>query len=146
MDKNIKRKVIYFRKKLINRETVVYVIAGIMTTMVNLIAYGFLCNVLKVYYLISNLISWVIAVIFAYMTNNSWVFHDKSDSIKIEIIKILKFFGVRVFSLFIEEAGLFLFVKAAGFNNMVVKVVLSIIVIILNYLFSKLYIFKGSKE
>lgn len=146
MDHDFKRKAEIVKNKLINRETIVYLIAGILTTVVNLAVYGVLCNVFKIYYLFANVIAWIVAVIFAYIINDLWVFRSKSENMKNEIIKILKFFAARAFSLLIEEAGLFLFVKVAGFNNMVVKAFLAVVVIVLNYLFSKIYIFKGVKK
>lgn len=146
MDNHKESKGNLIRKKLINRETIVYLIAGIMTTLVNIFAYGLLCNVFGINYLVANLIAWIFAVIFAYIVNNLWVFRDKSDSLKVEGIKLIKFIVARAFSLLIEEAGLFLLVKVAGFNNMAVKVFLAVVVIVLNYLFSKLYIFKGNQK
>lgn len=146
MDHDFKSKAEIVKNKLINRETIVYLIAGILTTVVNLAVYGVLCNVFKIYYLLANVIAWIVAVIFAYIINDLWVFRSKSENMKNEIIKILKFFAARAFSLLIEEAGLFLFVKVAGFNNMVVKAFLAVVVIVLNYLFSKIYIFKGVKK
>ncbi len=146
MDNNFKNKAEIVKNKLINRETIVYLIAGVLTTLVNLAVYGLLCNVFGIFYLVANVIAWVVAVIFAYIINDLWVFRSNSENIKKEIIKILKFFAARAFSLLIEEAGLFLLVKAAGFNNMVVKAFLAVVVIVLNYLFSKIYIFNGGKK
>ncbi len=145
MLKQLNDKFKIFRNKLVNRETVVYIIAGVLTTAVNLLVYGFFCNVLGLYYLISNIIAWVIAVIFAYIINDLWVFKSQIQNMGSEIIKILKFFAARGFSLFVEEAGLFLFVNVMGWNNMLVKVFLAVVVIVLNYLFSKIYIFNKKK-
>jgi len=146
MKNELKTKAELIKNKLINRETIVYLIAGVLTTLVNLAVYGLLCNIFGIFYLLANVIAWVAAVIFAYIINDLWVFRSNPENLKKEIIKILKFFAARAFSLLIEEAGLFLFVKAAGFNNMVVKAILAVVVIILNYLFSKIYIFNGGKK
>ncbi|WMJ88585.1 GtrA family protein [Anaerocolumna sp. MB42-C2] len=132
-------------KRVVNRETVTYGIAGVLTTLVNYAAYYIFCNRIGIENLIANIIAWIIAVIFAYVINDIWVFKDHISNIRLEVIKVIKFFGARLFSLIVEEAGLFLFVDLLSLNNLVVKAALAVIVIILNYFFSKLYIFKKSR-
>ena len=127
--------------KFVNRETITYVIAGVLTTVVNFIAYYLFCNIIGIENLIANGIAWVIAVVFAYIINDLWVFRSERASIRRQIEKISKFFGARILSFVVEEAGMFLFVDIIGWNNMIVKAALAVIVIILNYFFSKLYIF-----
>jgi galactose-1-phosphate uridylyltransferase len=73
-----------------------------------------------------------------------WIYEQilsKMDEIKKEIDKIVKFTGARVFSLIIEELGLFVFVDVLHWNNMLVKALLAVFVVAINYVFSKLYIF-----
>lgn len=139
----------YVRKywsKFVNRETITYTIAGIMTTIVNFIVYYILCNILEVENLIANTIAWVAAVLFAYIVNAFWVFQSERESILKECIKIIKFFGARILSFFVEQMGMFLFVNGLKFNNLIVKALLAIVVIVLNYLFSKVYIFRKQKD
>ncbi|QHQ61963.1 GtrA family protein [Anaerocolumna sedimenticola] len=128
-------------KRAVNRETITYGIAGALTTLVNYAAYYIFCNRIGIENLIANIIAWIIAVIFAYIINDIWVFKAQMSGIQSEFIKVIKFFGARLFSLIVEEAGLFLFVDILSWNNLVVKAALAVIVIILNYFFSKLYIF-----
>ncbi|MGN6715341.1 MAG: GtrA family protein [Anaerocolumna jejuensis] len=132
--------------KLINRETIVYVIAGGMTTAVNMATYYVLCYWAMMNHLIANIIAWVIAVTFAYFVNAGWVFRDKRTAVKEELYKMMKFFLARIFSLGVEEGGLFLFVSLLMWNNMAVKAGLAVIVIIINYVFSKFYIFNSTKK
>ncbi len=132
--------------KFVNRETITYAVAGVLTTLVNFCSYHFFCNILGIKNLVANAIAWVIAVIFAYMINNIWVFQSKSKGIRNEIEKITKFFGARICSFGIEEVGLYVFVDIFFWNNMLVKAGLAVIVIILNYIFSKLFIFNNKKE
>ena len=141
MNKNLHEKVMIYWNKFVNRETITYLIAGVLTTVVNFIAYYLFCNIMGIQNLIANGIAWVIAVIFAYVINDLWVFRSARAGIRREIEKIGKFFGARVLSFVVEEAGMFLFVDIIGWNNMIVKAALAVIVIILNYFFSKLYIF-----
>ncbi len=138
------------------KELIVYVIFGGLTTVVNLVVFtvsGMALGDEK--YLISNVIAWFAAVIFAYITNKLWVFESKSWDVKVLLKEIPSFFAARVASFVIEEIGLYIFVDLLSFNELSVKVlsfeiggeliakaVLAVIVVILNYVFSKLVIFK----
>lgn len=142
------------------REIITYVIAGGLTTLVNLITFQLFNNLLgQEKYLISNIIAWVVGVIFAYIINKLWVFESKSWQANVILKEIPKFVGARLFSLLVEEFGLWLFVDKLrfdrfsfdlfGFNingKLISKLVLAVIVVILNYVFSKLVIFKTKKQ
>jgi len=137
-----KEKYLKLFKKVVNRETITYGIAGVLTTIINFVSFHVLCNILAIPDLTSNAIAWVVAVIFAYLVNNKIVFLSGKVSAKEEVAKVAKFFGARVLSFVIEELGMLLFVVLLGFQNLLVKAALAVIVIIMNYFFSKLYIFK----
>jgi len=141
------------------KELIIYGIFGVGTTLVNLITFK-LWNVIlgDEHYLFSNIIAWFAAVIFAYITNKIWVFESKKWSGKVLLREIPPFFASRVFTLVLEEAGLFLFVDLLKFNEytmdlivikfsgeMVAKFILAFVVVVLNYLFSKVFIFKKKK-
>lgn len=126
---------------LINRETISYIIAGGLTTVVNFISYEGLYQ-LGVANLIANAWAWVIAVLFAYIVNKIGVFRAKSSGKADELSQIAKFFAARLVTLGVEEAGMFYFVDCLGFHRLLVKAFLAVFVIILNYIFSKLFIFK----
>ncbi len=130
-------------KKFVNRETITYAIAGVLTTLVNLISFDLIANKMHVNDLVANVIAWILAVSFAYLVNNFWVFHSGVGN---EIEKIFKFFGARLVTLGIEEVGILCFVTWLHFNNMAVKLGLAVIVIIVNYIFSKLYIFNRDMD
>ncbi len=133
-------------KKFVNRETISYVIFGVLTTAVNFVAYHVFCNLMGVPNLIANAIAWVAAVIFAYVTNSIWVFQSRFVSLADEAGKIVKFFGARAFSFLIEEAGMLLLVDIAEINNLIAKLILAVFVIVSNYIFSKLFIFRKKDE
>ena len=132
--------------KFVNRESITYTFAGIMTSIVNFIIYYVLCNILEVENLIANTIAWVAAVSFAYIVNAFWVFQSEKESIFKECMKIIKFFGARILSFLVEQMGMFLFVDGLKCNNLIVKAFLMVIVIVLNYFFSKIYIFSKQKD
>lgn len=142
------------------KELITYVVFGGLTTVVNLVVFevsGLILGDEK--YLISNVIAWVAAVIFAYVTNKIWVFESKSWAPKVILKEIPSFFAARVFSFVVEEAGLFVFVDLLGFSEysikilsfeiggeLIAKVILAVVVVILNYVFSKLFIFKKKEQ
>lgn len=128
-------------KKIVNRETISYGIAGVMTTVVNFVSYEGLYR-MGIPNLSANQIAWVIAVTFAYIINKAGVFQSKSCTIKEEIDKILKFYGARVVTLGIEQLGMYLFTERIEGPRLIVKAVISVLVIIINYLFSKLVVFR----
>ena len=148
-------------KGLINkhRELITYVIAGGLTTLVNLATFKTFNIILgDSKYLISNIIAWVVGVIFAYVINKLWVFESKSWKINIISKEIPEFVGARLFSLIVEEGGLWILVDMLKFDKysfdlfgftidgkLISKIVLAVIVVILNYLFSKLVVFKNKK-
>ena len=141
------------------KELIVYVIFGGLTTVVNLVVFTLSGMALgDERYLVSNVIAWFAAVIFAYITNKLWVFESKSWSIKVLLKEIPSFFAARVLSFLIEEFGLYVFVDLLSFNEislkilsfeiggeLIAKAILAVIVVILNYVFSKLVIFKKKK-
>ena len=145
-------------KKLLNRETILYIVFGVATTVVNYIVFHLLYNVLwhQENSLIANAAAFVAAVIFAFVVNKLFVFESKSWSLEVLKREIPSFLAGRIGSFGIEEAGLFLCEKVLKLGGVIaftlgtvaldwitiVKVALSFIVVILNYVFCKLFVFK----
>ncbi|MBE6501794.1 MAG: GtrA family protein [Methanobrevibacter thaueri] len=123
----------------IDRELVLYVVFGAFTFFVNIIVYFFFEDVLGVNYLISNIIAWFFSVLFAYITNRIWVFESKSPDI---LKEMSLFFGGRIFSGVVDTALMYLFIDVLTIGDTISKIVVQIIVIVLNYIFSKLIVFK----
>ena len=92
--------------------------------------------------MISNVISWIGSVSFAYITNKIFVFKSKCDSEKDVLIEVYQFFKYRVFSLLIDILLMYVFVEIFNIDDMISKVIVQFIVIALNYIFSKLFVFK----
>ena len=126
--------------KLINKETLAYGIAGILTTLVNFVSYELIYK-LCLSNLTANGLAWLVAVTFAYLMNKWKVFYSKSSTTKAETVKVIKFFSARLLTLGIEQLGIYFFVERLGIYRWIIKGSLSILVIILNYIFSKLFIF-----
>lgn len=130
-----------FIKKLLNRETIVYVIFGVLTTAVNYISYWFLRSKLEIPFLIANTIAWIISVLFAFITNKLVVFESKSFNIKLLLFEFVSFVGARILSFLFEEAFLAI-TTHFKINEYLSKAIAGIIVIIINYFLSKFFIFK----
>ncbi|MEE0941719.1 MAG: GtrA family protein [Methanobrevibacter sp.] len=112
---------------------------GTFTFLVNVVTYFLFQSVMGINYLVSNVLAWFFSVLFAYITNRTWVFESKSP----EILKEMSlFFGGRIFSGVVDTALMYLFIDVLVLGNTFSKIVVQIIVIVLNYVFSKLIVFK----
>ena len=123
----------------LKKELVLYVVFGILTTVVNILVYYIFSDMLHVNYIVSNIIAWFLSVLFAYITNRIWVFESKSSNI---IKEISLFFGGRLFSGFIDTTLLYVMVDILLIGDFISKIITQIIVVILNYVISKLVVFK----
>lgn len=123
---------------VIDRELILYVVFGFFTFLVNFITY-FIFTGLGINYLIANVLAWFFSVLFAYITNRTWVFESKSPDI---LKEMSLFFGGRIFSGVVDTVLMFLFIDVLVIGDFISKTVVQIIVIILNYVFSKLIVFK----
>ena len=131
-----------FYKK--NKEVLLYLFFGGLT-FVSIATYAVFNVSMGINELIANVMSWVLAVLFAFATNRVWVFQAPTHTITEFLKQMLSFFGGRVVTLVIEEIILLVFITWLGFNSMVVKVIAQVIVIVLNYVISKFWIFKDKR-
>ena len=123
-------------------ELISYAIFGVATTVVGMVVYGVCNSAFEMHYLISNIVSWVIAVAFAYITNKMFVFKTRGMGFAQLKREITLFVSARLASLGIEELGLFILIGLIGWGELLAKLVMQVVVIVLNYIFSKLVIFK----
>ena len=131
--------------KLFNREMISYLIFGVLTTVVNLVVFQLCDAVLGIYYIAANVIAWIIAVIFAYVTNKLFVFESKSWELKLVVREVISFGSARILSLLFETGFIALTVEVMGMPKFISKIIASIFVVIINYVASKLFIFKKKK-
>ena len=126
------------------KEFILYIVFGILTTVVSISSYYICSEILNIHYLVSNIISWVLSVIFAYFTNRVWVFESKSENISDILKEMFTFVNCRLLSGVIDMATMFVLVGAMHINDMYAKIFTQFIVVILNYVLSKLIVFKKS--
>jgi len=125
------------------REIINYLIAGACTVIVSVVTYALFTKVFHFHYIISNILSWILAVIFAYFVNSKFVFGSMASK-KDRVYEIINFFKYRILSLIIETLLMYFLVELILVNDMISKVIVQIVVIVLNYLFSKFLVFKKS--
>lgn len=119
-----------------------YLFFGGLTTVVNYLVYLPLYNYLGFSAVVSNAMAWVAAVAFAYLTNKPFVFKSHDWSMKTVVPELAKFVGCRVGSGLIETAILLVTVDWLRWDGNIMKLVTSVLVVILNYVGSKLLVFK----
>lgn len=129
-----------FYKK--NKEVLLYLFFGGLTFLVSIASYAYFNIIWQWNELVANIVSWILAVLFAFITNRIWVFDKPTDSVGAFMKQMLSFFGGRVATLVVEEIILLVFITLLHFGSMPVKVVAQIIVILLNYVISKWFVFK----
>lgn len=134
-----------------HREGMRYLIFGALATVVNIVVF-WICSYFIFNSLpeaqrvsISNSISIVVAVVFAYITNKLFVFESKTNSFKELFREIASFTGCRIITAVVDMGVMQLLVVSMKWNDMLAKIIVQIIVILLNFIFSKLIIFKKKK-
>lgn len=157
--------------RLFTKEIITYIFFGVLTTAVNLatfylfkqlfisIGWDGVFNtiipedsaILKVFsggsdYLDANAIAWVVGVIFAFVTNKLWVFESKDWRPSVAGKELIGFTGARLFSFFVETLMMFVMVSLLTWNEFIAKVIVGVVVVIINYVFSKLIIFRNKDK
>ena len=123
-------------------DMVSYLFFGVLTTIVNYLVYLPLYNLLGISAAVSNMIAWAAAVAFAYVTNKPFVFKSHDWSMKTVLPELGKFVGCRAASGGLETALVFLTVDVCGWDGNLWKLIISVVVVILNYVSSKLLVFR----
>ncbi|MGX6970453.1 GtrA family protein [Vagococcus bubulae] len=123
-------------------ELFMYVVMGVFTTIINIVIFYVMENLLHVNYIISNVIAWIFSVLFAYLSNKKYVFAHEDNTYFINIKEMMSFFSFRFLSLGIDTVVLFVLVQWLNQQPLIAKIISNVVVLIANYLFSKFIIFK----
>lgn len=139
-------------RKYLNRETISYLIFGVLTTVINYLVFWFFLQILgDEAALVANVVAFIVAVAFAYVTNKLYVFESKSWSLRVIKKELASFVGARLLTFGLEELGLFVAVNLMHLGRyaifgvdgiMLSKLALNVLVIIGNYVLSKWIIFR----
>ena len=131
-------------KKVCTKEVILYVVFGVLTTIVSLVTYyicvGTFLNAENAIQLqIANIIAWIVSVAFAYITNRKFVFESTNKN---KLGEATKFVTSRIATLLMDMLIMFLGVTLLKLNDGIIKIISQVIVIVANYVFSKIFVFK----
>ncbi len=126
------------------KDIIPYLFFGVCTTLVNTITYWVCAHMFALNTMVSTAIAWFLAVIFAYITNRNLVFHSEAKTFNRVASEVISFFGCRIATGAVDWICMLIFVQIMSWNDVFVKLSANVLVIILNYIASKLLIFKKS--
>lgn len=139
--------------RLVNHEIVSYVFFGLLTTVVSIGAFYIFNELLGTEaflrdknYLVANALSWIAAVLFAFVTNKLFVFRSRSWKAAVAGPEFISFVSARLLSLLVDMGLMYQFISILGLREMLAKLIVQIVIVIINYVFSKLFIFQRKKK
>lgn len=135
-------------KKLYERykDIILYAVFGVLTTLVNICVYWLLAHPLGLPVVPGTVIAWIASVLFAYITNRTWVFHSEAQGKGAILMEMASFFSCRLATGVVDWLCMWFFVDVMHYNDVLIKVAANVVVIILNYIASKLVIFKHKED
>jgi len=125
------------------KQQIHFLFFGVLTTLVNVIIYYLLAEILLLSNVLSTAVAWFGAVLFAYVTNRKWVFISDATSVKDVILELVRFVIARLATGGLDVLIMWIGVDILGYHGVVMKVLANVVVVILNYVFSKVLIFRG---
>ncbi|KRL62598.1 cell wall teichoic acid glycosylation protein GtcA [Lentilactobacillus diolivorans DSM 14421] len=127
-------------------EVISYLFWGVITTLVNLGVFAGLHWFTNWNYMINNAIAWFISVLVAYLSNKTYVFHSKTVSVLDYLKEMASFFGGRLLVLGLEMVILYVGITLLSGNELIVKIIDNVIVVIVNYFWSKWAVFQNHES
>ncbi|EMG29009.1 wall teichoic acid glycosylation protein GtcA [Listeria fleischmannii 1991] len=137
------QKIPWYTEKI--HSILMYLVMGVFTTIINIVAFWLLASFFEWDYRIANTIAWIVSVLFAYVTNKKYVFVSYTPTWRDKLAEVSSFFGFRFITFLIDMAFMVLFIDVFMLNETWAKIWVNIIVLVLNYVFSKWLIFKIRK-
>lgn len=128
---------------LTNKEIILYLVFGVLTTLVNFGAYFFFKSFLEVNMILANSLAWIFSVLFAYLTNRKWVFESNVSGIPTISFELIKFVFYRGLSYVIDMLSMLFLIELLDWEDFYAKLITQVIVVVANFLFSKWLIFKN---
>ena len=146
LKKILPEKLFNITQKFLTVEVFLYLVFGVLTTIVNIGTFAILTSLCGLEENLSNVIAITLAVLFAYFTNKGLVFNSTASTFLEKLFEFTKFMLGRLFTMFIEFTGFYLMFNILGIHKLISKTIVTIIVIILNFFISKFFAFKNKKE
>lgn len=132
------------------KSVIAYLFWGVVTTIVNIGVFQWLSSGIHWNYQLANIITWFVSVLVAYLTNKVWVFGSHYTTFRAFIVEFVKFYFYRALTLLIDIVFMYVGVTLLGFDSaiqqLVVKILDNVVVVIANYIFSKWLIFKTNDK
>jgi len=125
-----------------HKDMIPYLFFGVCTTLVNVVVYWLASHILVLDVIWSTVFAWILAVLFAYVTNRKWVFHSSACGMAAIGKEMSSFFAYRLATGILDVLCMYIFAECFMWNDVAVKLAANVLVIILNYVASKLFIFK----
>ena len=129
-------------KKVCNKEVILYIVFGVLTTLVNFVSFYILTHFINLDENLSNVIAIILSVLFAYFTNRKLVFNSTAVTFKENLKEFYKFILGRLFTMILEIVGFYLLFNIIHIHELISKLLITVIVIILNFFISKFFAFK----
>lgn len=133
-------------KSLYESSVVRYVFFGGCTTLLNMVSFAALRKILHVELNTANVISIILSILFAYVVNSLYVFQDRCGSLRAHIQPFCKFISARMITMAIEIGGVWLLVQVLGIQDLIGKFLTQFVVMALNYIFSKFFVFTTGRK
>lgn len=146
LGKVLPEKLITMLRKFLTVEVFLYIVFGVLTTIVNIGSFAILTSLFSMEENTANIIAILLAVLFAYFTNKGLVFNSTAVTFKEKLFEFFKFMLGRAFTMLVEFGGFFLLFNVIHVHKLISKTVVTIVVIILNFFISKFFAFKKKDE
>lgn len=127
-----------------HKQIIMYLFFGVLTTLVNVVAYWLFSSPLSLDTVISTILAWAVSVAFAFVTNKLFVFEARG--VKRLPWEMLTFFASRLFTGLLDVGIMYLFVDVIGANDILIKIISNLVVIILNFVLSRLIVFARGRK
>jgi len=128
------------------KEIILYLVFGVIATFISIAGFTVLYNIASLNEHLANIISWILAVSFAFITNRTWVFEGGSSKNSSFFKQAFSFLSGRILTLIVEEMIIFIFISSLNFNAIFIKTIAQFVVIVLNYFVSKFWVFKNDNR
>lgn len=120
------------------KEVILYLIFGVLTTAVNILIYALFARIISLNIFFANVIAWILSVLFAYLTNRKYVFKSKNQG---KLKEVISFYICRLLTFAFDMLLMYILIFIMTLDDMISKILVNVIVIILNYIFSKSVVF-----